>query len=377
MLYVLKNYNLNYSIVSKVPLHFRSLCSLLQKKNNRPLVDISVEEGPLRSVYPAIREEIIEEHLVLKGNSELRDRCEKLLDYNANVETPFLSASLIFLHTYKLLEKPSLLNHENLKKAYILAWCHKLIHSSININDDIIDRSNIRYNKTTWYQLPDVGKDAAIVDAAFLLNGAIFLLQNHLRCLPHQYIMQKHFLRAHAIMNLSNIPELKKIKINEGDKHQLDIKFYSYNIISTAMFLANVTDGYLHEVCEEICNDLSRFIRIEDDVVDLYDSEGNIRKTSCTDISLGRPSWLTMEAYKKGSAAQKKILEENFGKNNEESTEKIYSIFEDLQLLDVYKKLSDEFYEQAIYKIQKKLPKSKMQDALLDLLTLIVNHKCM
>ncbi|CAG9853642.1 unnamed protein product [Phyllotreta striolata] len=186
MLNLLKN---NY-IFPKVSSQFRNLCSFSQKKNNRLLVDMSVEEGPLRLVFPAIREEIIEEHLVLKDNSELRDRCEKLIDYNANVETPFLPASLLFLHTYKLLEKPSLLNDENLKKAYILAWCHKL-----------------------------------------------------------------------------------------------------------------------------------------DDVLDLYDLKGNILKTSCNDISLGRPTWLSMEAYKRASAAQKKILEEHFGKNCEESTEKILAPF--------------------------------------------------
>nr|ALL35421.1 terpene synthase [Phyllotreta armoraciae] len=286
MLKVLKNCFLNYRVFPKIPSYYRDLCSLVQKKNirtsnylctrkeglhklpfdsNRPFVDLSAEEGLLRSVLPAISEEIIEEYFILKDNSELRDRCVKLIDYNQNIETKFLYAPLIFLHNYKLLEKPSLLSDEKLKQACILAWCHKLIHSSLIIVDDIVDKSEIRYNKTAWYQLTDIGKDAAIVDAAFLLNGAIFLLQNHLRSHPHEYSMHKHFLRAHALLNLCGISEMKKFNINELEKYQttVDTKFYIFNLLSTAMFLTNVTDGYLHEVGEEICNDISRFLKIQ------------------------------------------------------------------------------------------------------------------
>nr|ALL35420.1 terpene synthase [Phyllotreta striolata] len=375
------NYYSSCRIIPKVSGNFGTL---LQRSFNRafsceieanePFVDLFSEEEHLKSMLPAVKEEIIEEHLVLhKDNKEIRNRCEKLIDYNINTESKFLTFPLIFLRTYKLLEKPALLNDENLKKACILAWCHRLIHASVIISDDIVDDSEMRYNKTTWCKLPDVGKEDAITDAAFLLTGAIFLLQNHLRHHPHNFILQKHFLRGYAFINVSYMMDNRKHHINELEKYQVHTKLYFSNLFSTAMYLANVENDYWQKVSDEICNDISQYLKVEDDVIDLYDSKGKIRK--CTDISLGRPSWFLMEAYKRANAGQRKILEENFHKNNEESVEKLYSIFQELELLEVYRKFTDNFYAQEISKIREKIPKSIMQDILINLVNLAVNHK--
>uniref|UniRef100_A0A6P7H5F1 Uncharacterized protein LOC114344570 n=1 Tax=Diabrotica virgifera virgifera TaxID=50390 RepID=A0A6P7H5F1_DIAVI len=94
-----------------------------------------------------------------------------------------------------------------------------------------------------------------------------------------------------------------------------------------------------------------------------------------TDISEGKSSWLAIQAYNRGTSAQKKLLEENYGKNNKESIQKCYELFEDLKLKEVFLNYKEEFYNATFLKIHKEVPKILPKELFVDLLNWSMTEK--
>ncbi|XP_050501925.1 farnesyl pyrophosphate synthase-like isoform X2 [Diabrotica virgifera virgifera] len=346
-------------------------------KNRQRNLDFSFEEKALLSVYPDIREEILREQLLYhKKYPDLHDRFSKLLDYNLKIDPKYLARAIFFVHAYRILEKPSLFTQENLRKACVLGWCHKLIDSSIVVDDDIADASETRYNKPTWYTLPDVGVNKAILDAAFLESGANFLIINHLSYHPQCFNIQKSILKTYSTTNVAQVLEIGQHRVEELEKYQDFVKFYFFTLplISSALYLANIVDKDAHACAEEICTKIAKFQKIEDDVTCVFSPISDIQK-ACTDISEGRATWLAIEAYKRGSENQRKVLEQHYGVNNKESVANVYKIFKVLKLKEAYDDFKEVFYEDLYFKIHNKLPKTLPPKLFIDLLDFAMSGK--
>ncbi|XP_056646642.1 farnesyl pyrophosphate synthase-like [Diorhabda sublineata] len=269
--------------------------------------------------------------------------------YNTHDINPrFLSRAIFTVHAYRLLEKPSLLTLDNIRKACILGWCHRMIDISIIIDDDIADDSKIRYNKPTWHQLDEVGINNAILDAAFIESAAHFLIINHFSNHPQYVNIHRELLGSYAHTNVAQLHEIKK-----------------------PLYLANIVDTDAHAASKQICLDMARFQKIDDDVKGIMTPFSEKLK-ECTDISEGRTSWLAIEAYKRSNEAQRKILRDHYGKNNQNSVDKVYNLFEELRLVEVYENLREEFYEKTYSKIYE-LPKMLPPQLYIDLLNYIMS----
>ncbi|XP_072381654.1 farnesyl pyrophosphate synthase-like [Diabrotica undecimpunctata] len=346
-------------------------------ENRQRHLDLSFEENALLSVYPDIHEEILKEQLIYhKKYPDLKQRFSKLLDYNLKLDSKYLARAIFFVHAYRILEKSSLLNEANLRKACVLGWCHKLIDSSIVVDDDIADASDTRYNKPTWYTLPDVGVNKAILDAAFLESGANFLIINHLSSHPQCFNIQKTILKTYSTTNVAQVLEIGQHKLEELEKYQDFVKFYFFTLplISSALYLANIDDKDAHASAEEMCIEIARFQKIEDDVTCVFSPISDIQK-ACTDISEGRASWLAIEAYKRGSENQRKILEQHYGVNDKESVANVYKVFKELKLKEAYDDFKGAFYEDLYFKIHNKLPKTLPPKLFIDLLDFAMSGK--
>lgn len=336
--------------------------------NRRQKFDFSLECEQINSIFPSILEEVIDEQLLYysKSFSELKERYTELMKYTCLIDDTFMGSSILHLHAYKMLEKPALLNVENLKMAAVIAWCIRILVTSMTIDDDIIDNSMTRYNKPTWVKRSDVGINNAICDASFVETSAWYLLINHLSSHPQYANIQKEMLINYSSLMLSNCFENRRYKLHEFEKHQNYVKGYPCTVppVLSAMYLANIDDPRLHTYARELLMDIGAYLTNEDDYQGVYGI--NIQK-DCTDVAEGRPTWLAVEAYKRGNEAQKKILENNYGRDNEESIMSVYKIYNELNLKEKFEYYTEDFYND-VYKRIQELPKELPQQLFIDVL---------
>lgn len=123
------------------------------------------------------------------------------------------------------------------------------------------------------------------------------------------------------------------------------------------MRLAGITDEAAYSKANEICELLGQFFQIQDDYLDCYGDPEVIGKIG-TDIQDNKCGWLVVQALKKCTAAQRKVIEENYGKKDKTCEQRIKELYVDLGIEDVYKKYEEESYAKlkGIIEGQDKLP---------------------
>uniref|UniRef100_A0A6P7GWH2 Farnesyl pyrophosphate synthase-like n=1 Tax=Diabrotica virgifera virgifera TaxID=50390 RepID=A0A6P7GWH2_DIAVI len=338
-------------------------------------VDMSFETNKMYAAFPHILEHLLEEQLSYHQQfTELKTTYSNLLNHTVNLEPQLIGKGIFTVYAYKMLEKPLLLTEDNIKKACVVGWCHKLMDASLTVDDDIFDSKERRYNKPTWYKVNGVGVNKAILDGAFLDAGIWFLLIKHLSSHKHFQAIMKQILLTFATTNIAQRIDMTKRKVADLDKFVFTPKAYGIilPVLRTALFLANIDDKDAHAATENISKDVTNFLKVENDVNDVFDPlyPFNSIKEAYTDISEGKSSWLALQAYSRGTSAQKKLLEENYGKNDEEAIQKCYDLFNDLNLKEVFMNYKEEFYNTTFLKIHKELPKILPKELFVDFLNL-------
>ncbi|XP_072381652.1 farnesyl pyrophosphate synthase-like [Diabrotica undecimpunctata] len=334
-------------------------------------VDLSFETNKMYALFPSICEEIVDKQLVYhRAYPELRERYSRLLQYTVNIDEPrYIGKGIFSVYAYRMLEKPSVLTDDNLKKACILGWCQRMIDVSVIIDDDIFDISDLRYNKPTWQSLKGVGRDKATLDAAFVESSVWYLLINHFK--SHKFFgdILQQVLMSYAVTNISQCLELTKYNVSELEKYTYSMRGYGFALplLRTALYLANIDDKDAHNFSEKLSIKMSHFIKVEDDFNGVFNPMSDIQK-SCTDISEGRPSWLAIQAYQRSSPAQRTLLEQHYGRANKESVQKCYELFKELELDKVFTKYREDFYNQIYLSIHKDVPKNLPKELYLNFL---------
>ncbi|CAG9830972.1 unnamed protein product [Diabrotica balteata] len=339
-------------------------------KTNLKNVDMSFETNKMYAAFPDIVEDLLEDQLAYHQRfPELKTTYSNFLNYTVKLQPQFIGKGLFTVYAYKMLEKPLLLTDDNIKKACVVGWCHKLMDACLTVDDDIIDSTERRYNKPAWYNVEGVGVNKAILDGAFLDTGIWFLLIKHLSSHRHFQDIMKQILLIYATTNIAQRIDITKKKVTELENFVLTPKAYGFvlPVLRTALFLANIDDKDAHVATESISKDVANYLKIENDFNEVFNPLSSIKETH-NDISEGKSSWLAVQAYSRGTSAQKKLLEENYGKNDKESIQKCYELFNDLQLKDVFLNYKEEFYNKTFLKIHKEVPKILPTELFVDFL---------
>ncbi|XP_072381653.1 farnesyl pyrophosphate synthase-like [Diabrotica undecimpunctata] len=334
-------------------------------------VDLSFETKTMYAAFPSICEEIVDEQLLYhQAYPELRERYSHLLQYTINIDQPrYIGKPIFFLYAYRMLEKPSVLTDDNIKKACVLGWCQRMGDVSIIIEDDVFDKSDLRYGKPAWHAIECTGPNKAILDAAFVESSIWYLLINHFQ--SHKFFVNilKQVLKVYAVTNISQCLELTKYNVKELERYNYSARGIGFTspILRTALYMANIDDKDAHNFSEEISMTLSHFMKFEDDFNGVFNPISDIEKIT-TDTPEGRPSWLAVQAYQRSSPAQKTILEENYGKANKESVLKCYELFKELKLDEVFMKYKEDLYNHIFLSIHKNTPKELPKELYLNFL---------
>nr|AAX55631.1 farnesyl diphosphate synthase [Ips pini] len=340
--------NLSYTRWMKQMQHnnIRAL-STIQQTLVRPQQSSSLASKEQSRDFMAQFPDIIRELTEVGRNQELPEvmkRYARVLQYN----TPNgkKTRGLITISTYKMLEDPAKITTENLKKAGILGWCIEMLHTYFLIIDDIIDHSDTRRGAICWYRQPGIGL-TAVYDAVMMENGVYLLLKRHFKDHPmytniielfHDMALKTSLGQSLDTMCLNDDGKPKLDIHNEQDTSIVNYKtsYYSFYLpVAAAMYLLGMDDPEQHRQARTILLDMGQFFQIQDDFLDCF-GDPNVTGKLGTDIQDGKCSWLAVMALQRSTPAQRKIMEEHYGRSEPESVAIIKQLYEDLTLPNTY-----------------------------------------
>jgi geranylgeranyl pyrophosphate synthase len=85
--------------------------------------------------------------------------------------------------------------------------------------------------------------------------------------------------------------------------------YYSFCLpVQSALYLVNIDDAQVHSKCREILLEMGYFFQVQDDYLDCCGDPKVTGKVG-TDIEESKCSWLVIQALRKSTPEQKKLLE--------------------------------------------------------------------
>lgn len=380
--------NVNYRRWMKQMQHnnIRAL-STIQQTLVKPPQSSSLASKEQSRDFMALFPDIIRELTDVGRSQELPDvmrRFARVLQYNT--PTGKKNRGLALVSSYKMLENPANLTPENIRLASILGWCVEMMHAYFLILDDVMDNSETRRGAPCWYRQPGIGLSA--VNDGIMLENAIFaLLKKHFRDHPAYVPIMELF---HDVIFKTTLGQSLDVMCLEPDgKPKLDMftmnrytsivkyktAYYSFQMpVALAMYLANMHDEEQHRQAKTILVEMGQFFQVQDDFLDCFGDPAVTGKKG-TDIQDGKCSWLAVVALQRASSAQRKIMEEHYGRSEPESIAAIRRLYEDLCLPNTYAIYEEESFNIIKTHIQQ-ISKGLRHDLFFKIMEKIYKREC-
>lgn len=277
-----------------------------------------------------------------KMPQEAIDWFTKSLDYN----TPGgkLNRGLSVIDTYAILKGTTSdkLGDDEYKKAALLGWCIELLQAYFLVADDMMDASKTRRGQPCWYLVEGVGNIA--INDSFMLEGAIYiLLKKHFRQDKYYVDLLDLFHEVTFQTELGQLLDLVTADEEHVDldkfsleKHSFIVTFktayYSFYLpVALSMFMVGISSEEDLKQARDILIPLGEYFQIQDDFLDCFGTPEQIGKIG-TDIKDNKCSWVVNKALNKVNQAQRKLLDENYGKKDDESEQRVKDLFKELEI---------------------------------------------
>lgn len=287
---------------------------------------------------------------------------EKSLYYN----TPGgkLNRGLSVIDTFCILtdKKPEDLDSETYKKVSILGWCIELLQAFFLVSDDIMDQSKTRRGQPCWYLQKEVGNIA--INDSFMLEGAIYvLLKKYFKKESYYVDLLELFHDVTFQTELGQLLDLTTADEEVVDldkfslaKHSFIVIFktayYSFYLpVALAMFMAGVNDEQNLKQAEDILIPLGEYFQIQDDYLDCFGTPEQIGKIG-TDIKDNKCSWVVNQALKLATPEQRKLLDENYGRKDDDKEAVCKQLFKDLGIEQIYQDYEESVVSELKTKIE-------------------------
>lgn len=222
----------------------------------------------------------------------------------------------------------------------------ELLQAFFLVSDDIMDSSITRRGQPCWYRQPSVGMIA--INDAFMLESAIYtLLKKYFRSHPAYVDLIELF---HETTFQTELGQLCDLLTAPEDKVDLDnfsmtkyrfiviykTAYYSFYLpVALALYHQNIATPKNLKLAEEILIPLGEYFQIQDDYLDNFGLPEHIGKIG-TDIMDNKCSWLVNQALAIVTPEQRKVLEENYGKKDQECEAKVKKLYDELDLKGKY-----------------------------------------
>ncbi|KAL9123383.1 MAG: hypothetical protein Q9187_000065 [Circinaria calcarea] len=228
-----------------------------------------------------------------------------------------------------------------------LGWLTELLQAFFLVSDDIMDSSHTRRGQPCWYRVSEVGMIA--INDAFMLESSIYvLLKRHFREHPayidivelfHETSLQTEIGQTCDLLTApEDVVDLSNFSM---DKFQFIVihktAYYSFYLpVALALhYLQRATPSNLKQA-RDILIPLGEYFQAQDDFLDVYGSPEMIGKIG-TDIQDNKCSWVINQALQRASTSQRKTLDENYGRKDDQKEAKVKEVFADLKLEEIYR----------------------------------------
>lgn len=286
---------------------------------------------------------------------------------NLNYNTPGgkLNRGLSVIDTYCILKNKQIsdLSAEEYKKVAILGWAIELLQAYFLVADDMMDQSKTRRGQPCWYLAEGVGNIA--INDSFMLEGAIYvLLKKHFRQDSFYVDLLDLFHEVTFQTELGQLLDLVTADEEHVDldkfslaKHSFIVIFktayYSFYLpVALAMFMCGINSEKDLKQVKEILIPLGEYFQIQDDYLDCFGTPEQIGKIG-TDIKDNKCSWVVNQALLKVTPEQRKVLDENYGKKDDESEKRVKQLFAELDIPAIY----NDYEESTVAKLREQIDK--------------------
>lgn len=311
-------------------------------------------------LFPFLRDELLA-HMSTKNEmpAEALAWCREMTDYNVpggklNRGLTVLAVTRALIQSRNGGRDPT---DAEVARASVLGWAVEFLQAFFLVADDVMDESQTRRGQPCWYKLPKV-KVIAINDS-FLLESYVFtLIKTHFGSESCYQPLVDLFLDViqktefGQLLDLTSQPmDTKEVDLSRFtlERYQLIVKyktaFYSFYLpVAIGMITSGVVELEAYALAKKICCIMGEYFQIQDDYLDCYGDPETIGKVG-TDIQDNKCSWLVVQALNRATHAQRKVLEENYGKWDDKKVAKVKALYNELNLKSVFETYEEESYK--------------------------------
>lgn len=239
----------------------------------------------------------------------------------------------------------------------------ELLQAFFLVSDDIMDSSKTRRGSPCWYLMPNVGMIA--INDAFMLESAIYvLLKKYFRQEKYYVDLMELFHEVTFQTELGQACDLLTAPEDHVDLDNFSLEKYTFIVIyKTAYYsfylpvaLALHFSGFASpknlKSAEDILIPMGEYFQVQDDYLDNFADPAVLGKIG-TDIQDNKCSWLVNQALKIATPAQRKVLEQNYGKKDITAEAEVKKVYNEMELDKVYAKYEEERVSEIREKIAK------------------------
>lgn len=248
------------------------------------------------------------------------------------------------------------------KEILKVGAAYEIFHGAILIHDDIIDKSELRRGKMTFFKA--LGGDHHALSQSICLGDLGFFLSTKLISETHfpdkekndilEYFSKTMIDTALGEMLDIELPYLREKgegergKSNEEDVLTImKLKTAQYTISAPLIIGAILADAdeELVKALDEYGQNLGLAFQIQDDILGVFGSEDEIGKSASSDIEEGKNTLLIIEALKRANSEQKAVLEKYYGRRKvgEKGLEQIRKVFKESGALEFSREFALEY----------------------------------
>jgi farnesyl diphosphate synthase len=323
----------------------------------------TTDKDKFLSLYPLIKEQMLT-HLSCVDDmpQEATQWCADMMDYN--VPGGKLNRGTMVPTVLAAMQQQPLTPLQYARAA-VLGWAIEFLQAFFLVADDVMDDSPTRRGQPCWYKLPNVRMIA--INDSFLLESFVFaILKLHfgresyygdlvalmLDVVQKTEIGQLLDLTSQPMDTTQQPIDLDRFTLQ---RYRLIVKyktaFYSFYLpVAMGMILSGIRDKKAYDLANKICMLMGEYFQVQDDFLDCYGDPQVIGKVG-TDIQDNKCSWLVVQALKRATPQQKKLLKDNYGKWDDKCVARVKDLYKELQL----EKLFRDYEEQSYLEIQRDL----------------------
>ncbi|KAL9259175.1 Farnesyl pyrophosphate synthase-like protein [Drosera capensis] len=318
-------------------------------------------------VYLTLKSELLDDP-AFEWTDVSRQWVERMLDYN--VPGGKLNRGLSVVDSYKSLKEGKELTEDEIFLASALGWSIEWLQAFFLVLDDIMDGSHTRRGQPCWFRVPEVGL-VAVNDAVILRNHIPRILKKHFR--EKDYYVELLDLFNEVEFQTASGQLIDLIATIEGEKDlskyslpvhrrivQYKTAYYSFYLPVACALVMSGEKLDDHVDVKNILIDMGIYFQVQDDYLDCFGDPAVIGKIG-TDIEDYKCSWLVIKALEICNDEQKKLLYDNYGKDDAACVAKVKELYKELNLEGVFTAHERETYERLNKAIEAHPSKSVQQ----------------